>query len=41
MPQSTKQYNRMLYMRTYREKIKKNKIIWIKKSNIINLPIGT
>ena len=34
-PQSSIQYNWMMYMRTYRDKIKKNKIIWIKKSNIV------
>lgn len=38
--QTITQYNRMMYMRAYRERIKKNEykneIIWIKKSSIIN-----
>lgn len=34
-PQSFYQWNNMMYMRTYRDKIKQNEIIWIKKSNII------
>ena len=34
-PQSFKQWNNMIYMRTYRDKIKANETIWIKKSNII------
>lgn len=34
-PQNRLQYNRMIYMRRYRDKIKANETIWIKKSNII------
>ena len=37
--QTTTQYNRMMWMRAYRARIKKyqyeNEIIWIKKSNIL------
>ncbi len=36
-PQSELQYRRMIYMRNYRERIKQNEIIYIKKSKIIKL----
>ena len=35
-PQTVLQWQRMLYQRDYRKKIKENEIIYIKKSNIIN-----
>ena len=33
--QSTLHYNRMMWMREYRKKIKENEIIYIKKSKIV------
>jgi len=34
-PQTQLQFNRMIWMRNYRARIKANEIIYIKKSNII------
>jgi hypothetical protein len=34
-PQTPLQWKRMMWMRNYNDRIKANKIIWIKKSNII------
>ncbi len=35
MTQTIIQYNRMLYMREYRKKVRENPTFWIKRSKII------